>query len=167
MKMHICYCTNWNIISCQDYGNNLSIGLPASAHPVSTQAVRTSHLKHKSDHVTFLLSLPVAFHLTSSKSKVFAMDCKVLWDLPPTPFTSSPLGRLIHLQPHWPLPTTFLPRIPLDSISPQLQVSAPKPAFPGCFLWPLFKITAPIPGIPYPPSLLYFYIFHQPAIYFT
>ena len=37
MKKHICYCTNWNIISCQDYCNNFSTGLPASAHPVSPQ----------------------------------------------------------------------------------------------------------------------------------
>lgn len=74
----------------------------------------------------------------------------------PTPcslLTSPALGP--HSPPTTaPLPTAFSPRTPLCSLPPRCQVFALMPTHPGCHLWPPFQITAPIPGMPYPPSLL-------------
>lgn len=95
------------------------------------------------------------------------MPCKVLRDLPSTPFMSSSLF------PAYSSPATLTSTYNILAegtpllIAPQLQVFASMPTFPGCFLWPLLKIITPIPGMPQPPSLLYFYIYHQPTIYFT
>lgn len=60
------------------------------AHPVSTIS-QTNLLKHsKSDHVRFLLKvLQWLFSSLQVRVKAFPMACKVLQDLPPTPFTHS------------------------------------------------------------------------------
>lgn len=67
----------------------------------------------------------------------------------PRPPTSPALGPTTA-----PLPTAFSPRTPLCSLPPPCQVFALMSTHPGCHLWPPFQITAPIPGMPYPPSLL-------------
>lgn len=107
------------------------------AHPVSTSS-QTSLLKHnKSDHVRFLLK--VLQWLSDSlqvRVKAFPIACKVLQDLPPSPFTRSDLISCVAYSVPAALTSAYNS---LAQDTPMLDPSpTPMSISAGCLLWPLF-----------------------------
>lgn len=127
-------------------------------------AARRILLKHKSEPVTSLLIvfqwLPTSLRGRVSLSSGLQGPTGPATVPLPT-LTSPALALFTQPQSHH---LCLQPSCPGHSYArshPQLQVFALMPSSPGCFLWPPFQITAPVPGMFYPPSLLHFSPFQR------